>query len=202
MARRMDDLTEQEAREELARRNRGYRQDPYQRDQDRAWMAPDSYGYGAIPASGYAWPMPPYPYPEHGAADEGPRRDRMGPAYGRDHAPHGYSERGMLDRAGDEVASWFGDAGAEARREKDHRGRGPKDYVRSDTRIAEDVNDRLTDDRDVDASDVEVSVRDREVTLNGTVDSRRAKRAAEDCADSVSGVVHVQNNLRVNRSAA
>jgi hypothetical protein len=36
------------------------------------------------------------------------------------------------------------------------------------------------------------------VTLNGTVTSRFAKRRAEDCADDVSGVGHVQNNLRVN----
>ncbi|HXR89686.1 MAG TPA: BON domain-containing protein, partial [Steroidobacteraceae bacterium] len=36
-----------------------------------------------------------------------------------------------------------------------------------------------------------------EVTLNGAVDSRQAKRCAEDIADSVSGVRHVQNNLRV-----
>jgi osmotically-inducible protein OsmY len=35
------------------------------------------------------------------------------------------------------------------------------------------------------------------VTLSGTVTSRMAKRRAEDLADSVSGVEHVQNNLRV-----
>jgi anti-sigma factor RsiW len=49
----------------------------------------------------------------------------------------------------------------------------------------------------VDASEIEVSVSDREVTLSGMVDSRDAKRRAEDCAESVSGVMHVQNNLRV-----
>ena len=50
-------------------------------------------------------------------------------------------------------------------------------------------------------TDIEVTVRDREVTLDGTVDSRMAKRRAEDCADAVSGVEHVQNNLRVSRAA-
>lgn len=54
----------------------------------------------------------------------------------------------------------------------------------------------------MDASDIEVSVSDREVTLSGEVDSKQAKRVAEDCADSVSGVEHVRNNLRIKKSQA
>jgi hypothetical protein len=46
-----------------------------------------------------------------------------------------------------------------------------------------------------------VSVSGGEVTLSGTVESRFAKRHAEDLADAVSGVTHVQNNLRVRQSA-
>lgn len=79
----------------------------------------------------------------------------------------------------------------------EHRGRGPKNYIRSDSRIAEDVNDRLSDAADLDARDIEVKVKDGEVTLSGTVGHRRAKRRAEDLAEGVSGVRHVQNNLRV-----
>jgi hypothetical protein len=44
-----------------------------------------------------------------------------------------------------------------------------------------------------------VSVSSCEVTLSGTVDSREAKRRAEDIAEQVSGVRHVQNNLRVQQ---
>ncbi|HEY8564790.1 MAG TPA: BON domain-containing protein [Beijerinckiaceae bacterium] len=116
-------------------------------------------------------------------------------------------ERGFLERAGDEVFSWFGDDDASRRRQQDaqsgdagathHRGRGPKGYRRSDERIREDVSDRLTDDPQVDASEVDVAVADGEVTLSGTVSSRFEKRRAEDVAESVSGVTHVQNNLRV-----
>ena len=40
-----------------------------------------------------------------------------------------------------------------------------------------------------------------EVTLTGSVESRHAKRLAEDIAESVSGVTHVENRLRVNRGA-
>lgn len=114
-----------------------------------------------------------------------------------------YGERrGFLQRAGDEVASWFGDDDAARRREADHRGRGPSDYTRSDERIREDINDALTHDWRVDASHVRVQVKDGEVTLEGTVDSRQDKRRAEDIADDVSGVRHVQNNLRLTSTSS
>ena len=80
-----------------------------------------------------------------------------------------------------------------------YSGRGPKGYTRSDDRIKEDVCDRLTDDPEVDASNIEVSVANCEVTLSGTVDSREAKRRAEDCAENVSGVRNVQNSIRVQQ---
>jgi hypothetical protein len=83
-----------------------------------------------------------------------------------------------------------------------HRGRGPKGYTRSDERIREDVNDRLSDDPHVDASEIEVTVSSCEVTLSGTVDNRDAKRRAEDIAEQVSGVRHVQNNLRVQQQTS
>lgn len=105
--------------------------------------------------------------------------------------------RGFLDRAGDEIASWFGDEDAARRREQDHRGRGPSDYTRSDERIREDINDRLTHDGRVDATHIRVTVKDGEVSLDGTIGNRAAKRRAEDVADEISGVRHVQNNLRV-----
>ena len=110
------------------------------------------------------------------------------------------SDRGWLERAGDEVASWFGDDEAAARRDLDHRGRGPKGYQRSDDKIREDVSERMFHDPRLDASGIELSVADGEVTLDGTVDSKRAKRRAEDLVDSVAGIGHVQNNLRVDDS--
>jgi hypothetical protein len=129
--------------------------------------------------------------PDWGRQGRG-REDRGGP-YG--------SDRGFMERAGDEVSSWFGDDDARRRREEDHRGKGPRGYRRSDDRIREDVNDHLSEDSRVDASDIEVMVENGEVTLSGEVTSRQAKRQAEDCVERVSGVGHVQNNLRV-RSAS
>jgi hypothetical protein len=78
-----------------------------------------------------------------------------------------------------------------------HRGKGPAGYQRSDERIRELVCESLTDDDEIDASQIEVSVTGGEVTLSGTVDDRRTKRAAEDCAYSAAGVRDVQNRLRV-----
>jgi hypothetical protein len=84
-------------------------------------------------------------------------------------------------------------------RRGEHRGRGPKNYQRSDERIREEVNERLMDDARVDASEIEVAVQNREVTLTGAVRSREEKRRAEDVAEAVAGVSHVQNNLRVGQ---
>jgi osmotically-inducible protein OsmY len=107
----------------------------------------------------------------------------------------GEGARRLWDKATDRVQSWFGDDD----RRGEHRGRGPKGYRRSDERIRDDVSDRLSDDSWLDASDIEVRVDNSEVTLDGTVSSRDDKRRAEDLAERVSGVDHVQNNLRVRR---
>jgi hypothetical protein len=76
-------------------------------------------------------------------------------------------------------------------------GRAPRGYSRSDDRIREDVCDRLTDDPWIDPTEVEIQVRNGEVTLSGTVRDRSEKRRTEDIIESISGVRHVHNNLRV-----
>jgi osmotically-inducible protein OsmY len=86
-----------------------------------------------------------------------------------------------------------------AQRERGHRGRGPRGYRRSDERILEDICDSLTEDPLVDATDVEVTVKNGEATLDGTVTDRLSRRRAEDIADCASGVVVVINNLRLER---
>lgn len=113
-------------------------------------------------------------------------RSRQGPGYGQDQS---YG-RGR------------GYGGMQGSGERGHRGKGPKNYTRSDDRITEDINENLTHDGDLDASEIDVKVSKGEATLSGTVESRDAKRRAEDCADSVSGIKHVQNNLRVKQSGS
>lgn len=86
--------------------------------------------------------------------------------------------------------------------ERGFAGRGPKGYRRSDERIQEEVCERLTRHPGIDASDVEVRVQAGEVTLSGTVDSRRTKRMVEDVVDQCGGVVDVVNQLRIGHGTA
>jgi hypothetical protein len=109
----------------------------------------------------------------------------------------------FLHRAGQRMADWFS-GGSEARAYDDRdrggqRGLGPQGYRRSDDRISEDANERLTDDSWLDASAIAVSVSGGEVTLSGTVGSREAKHRAERIVEDISGVNHVQNNLRIQK---
>jgi osmotically-inducible protein OsmY len=156
-------------------------------------------------------------------------RSDYGPhAYGGDLDERGRERqrhvRGFFDRVADEISSWFGNEEAERRRRLDqlreerrgwsygdewlsegkemstYAGRGPRSYQRSDARIHEDVCEYLMRHGDLDAGDIEVTVNNGEVTLAGTVESRRAKHLAEDLAESVSGVKNVNSRLRVVQS--
>ncbi len=172
----------------------GAGQQSYFTGQQHAWEVPSSYGAPGTFGASYGGGTGTY---------SGGAGGYQG--YGDDYREHGYgnrNERGFLQRAGDEIASWFGDEDAARRREADHRGRGPADYIRSDERIREDANDRLTEDWRIDASRVSVMVEKGEVTLSGTVSRREDKRRAEDIVEDISGVKHVQNNLRVEQAAA
>ena len=64
--------------------------------------------------------------------------------------------------------------------------------------MIEQVNERLTDDGRVDASAIEVTAENGEVTLSGTVGDRGQKRRAEDLAESVRGVDDVHNRLTID----
>ena len=90
----------------------------------------------------------------------------------------------------------YGEGGGQALA-RGYRGRGPKNYTRSDARIQEDISERLWDADDVDASDVTVEVKGGEVTLSGNVERRSIKHRIEDIADDCSGVKDIHNEIRV-----
>jgi hypothetical protein len=90
------------------------------------------------------------------------------------------------------------DDGYRSYRNGGHRGQGPSTFVRSDERIRELVCEALTDDDRVDATAVQVMVKNGEVTLTGSVEDRVQKRAAEDCVENVPGVRDVLNQLRIS----
>jgi osmotically-inducible protein OsmY len=109
----------------------------------------------------------------------------------------------FLHRAGERVAAWFA-GGSEARAydpgyDRGARGLGPQGYKRADERINDDAHEQLTDDPWLDATAISISVSGGEVTLSGTVESREAKHRAERLVEDLSGVIHVQNNLRVDK---
>jgi len=209
-----------------------------------AWPSEDRGGYGQEPSYGYGREgqdryrdegrRPDYGYGRDGRDEHqgrpsgygyGRQGDEQGGSGQRDngfgrrpgeHRDERRDDRGFLDRATDEVQSWFGDDDSDRRRRTDDRGgedaarhagagnfrgRGPRNYTRSDERVRDDINDRLSDDAHIDASDIEVTVAEGEVTLGGQVSNRFAKRHAEDIAERVSGVRQVQNNLRVRTTA-
>ena len=87
-----------------------------------------------------------------------------------------------------------------SRREGLHSGKGPKGYKRSDDRIKEEVCEALSRSPEVDASDIDVMVKEGMVTLSGTVESRMAKREAEMCVEHLSGVEDVHNEIRVKKN--
>jgi hypothetical protein len=82
--------------------------------------------------------------------------------------------------------------------ERDNRGKGPRNYKRSDDRPREIVCDMFCDDPYLDASDIDVEVKNSEITLTGYVNDRYEKRLAEHIAENIQGVTHIENRLRVN----
>jgi hypothetical protein len=85
----------------------------------------------------------------------------------------------------------------EQKTERDYRGVGPRGYVRSPTRIYEDICDRLTDHPLLDASNIEVVVSGIEVALRGSVEDAIAAGRAAAIARDVPGVKTVRNELKL-----
>ena len=70
----------------------------------------------------------------------------------------------------------------------------------ADDRIREDINDRLTEHGEIDASHIEVQVNSGVVTLSGDVDDRFMKRMTEGVVESVPGVKDVRNELKTGHA--
>jgi hypothetical protein len=177
------------------------RENYYGRDdarREQSWAGGDYRGYGGPERSS-----------EFGQQGDWGRQGSWGtfgnrPDYNREREGNrgNYGNYGGSSQSygGSSMSSFGGGMGTYGERGQ-HTGRGPKGWQRSDERIREDINERLTDHPHIDATEIDVQVKSGEVTLTGTVDDRHTKRMAEEIAENVSGVKDVHNQLRVQAQA-
>jgi osmotically-inducible protein OsmY len=177
---------------------------PYQREGERGqYQGSQRYGTdypqygrgGSTPAQAQGRYYGSQEYGEAPGTQEGyPRGDYETPSFGqRTQALHEYGTSGS---PGSRTTTAWGPASM------GYRGRGPLNYTRSDERIREDLNERLTDADDLDASGITVEVSNGVATLSGSVDERWMKHRAEDLADGCSGVRDVHNLIQVKSSTS
>jgi len=155
------------------------------------------YGQGQSGQPNYSYGQPSYgqDYGSSGTSSYG--RSFGASRSGSSGSPGGWREpSGEGQQYGSGQQYGYGDS---SRGQGLHRGKGPKNYQRSDERVKELLCERLHEDPEIDASEVTVNVQGGKITLEGTVDSRRTKNAIEDVAEQI-GSQDVQNNLRVQRS--
>ena len=173
-----------------------------QREYAPDWQGDDRFSTGVFSASGadpdFRSGGGQYEVEDWGShmgwgADQ-PRRARGGAATAVDSPLRRYGDD-REPRHGDEDRSR---AFAQPRR-GGFRGLGPRNYTRSDQRIAEDLCERLTEDDEIDARGIEVQVSEGVVTLSGSVAERAMKHRAEDLAEHCTGVRDVENRIRVTR---
>ena len=178
---------------EEQRRVRRYEDDDTRNERERwpygGYTGQGRYGSGRNLDSGWASESHPYAgrFAREGREANYGEHER---AYGREQGGH------------ESFGQQLREAGQQMVRKVKRAFRGPKGYKRSDDRIREDVNDRLSEQDDFDPSEIEVSVANAEVTLTGSVRSRHEKFLAEEIADDVNGVTEVHNQIRVRREEA
>lgn len=178
---------------------------PYAEDRGRqGGYGEERYGGNYGNPSRYGDPSQMGDRGNEGERARGIKVDRYGgrPEYGSESDYGRQSGSGRYGQGGNPMSTgnddrWERRAYDSQRQSGPHRGSGPKGYKRSDERIREDLCDALTDAPHLDASGIEVTVKDSEVTLSGTVPTRDDKREAENMAEFCSGVKNVQNNLKV-----
>lgn len=165
---------------------------------ERSLYAHYDRGYGRRAGSGYG----PGAYGYEGAGTR-----RISPTVEDDYSDsYGYGSRFGESPAAHHGLGWADDrndspsVGSRFRIDEsrsDHRGKGPKNWHRSDELVHDQVCEILARDPRIDASDIEVSVGEGLVTLSGKVPDRRTRRLAEHVIAMIPGVIDVTNHLAV-----
>lgn len=188
--------------QQQSQRNDRYRSQDY-------WQSPDSYSetpYQNLDQGRVQLSRTPSGHYEASGNYSRDSRDRSrdytsdyGREYNRDYNRE-YNRRDMPDY--NRISSPISSRGEESLWEqtKDFFGFGPKGYKRSDDRICEEVCETLYRHPSVDARDIEVTVTEGAVYLKGSVPDRSTKRMAEDCAERITGVTDVYNQIQVKKA--
>jgi len=115
---------------------------------------------------------------------------------GDDRAPERRRRRRGEPGVGWQIGPGVGGAGDATLAPGPQAERGPDDGKRTDERIREDVCQWMSDDPRLERREIDVRVQDGDVTLEGRVEHRAARRLAEDIAAAVPGVRNVLNRLK------
>jgi hypothetical protein len=137
-------------------------------------------------------------YPDEGSSDDAPRHGDW-----QRHSSGGTSgARGQEGMGHPGEQTWGEDQfRAERRQERGESPGGRRQHVRRrpDDSLAREIHEVLTNDPELDATEIEVQVEGGAVTLSGTVDSSDAKLLAEELTESFPGVREVHNRLVIER---
>jgi osmotically-inducible protein OsmY len=112
-----------------------------------------------------------------------------------------YPDEGSPDDA-PRYGDWQRHSSGGRERQTEQRGGGERRIAqrrRPDEALSRELQEILTKDPELDATEIEVAVEDGAVTLSGVVYSSDARLLAEELVESVSGVREVHNNLKVAR---
>ena len=147
-------------------------------------------------------------YGEHGGgfgSEASYSNQGRGVGYGRAHEESGAERRPGHEWRGDSGRGAGGNEPMSGNRPQSGRSsprRWPKSYTRSDDRIREDLYERVMHHDHLDASEVNITVQQGKVTLEGSVPERHMKHDIENIADGCPGVTDIDNHLRVVRPGA
>lgn len=83
----------------------------------------------------------------------------------------------------------------------DYYGYGPKNWKLSDERLKERVCEVLLHSNEVDATEMDIEVKDRVVTLKGNISSKGMKAVAIDLVGSIPGVEDVFTQLKIQNTS-
>lgn len=78
-----------------------------------------------------------------------------------------------------------------------NRARFADTLLSDDEKMREDIKEALNASPTVEASEINVSVINGDVTLSGVVKSNFIRQEAENCVENVAGVVSIQNEIKL-----